>query len=116
MHHPLPLPAPDEDEDEGPESFDTSDVTKERTRDVQIEALHARITSLEERIENDIRAMRIETREAAYEAKCARETGDLILDEVRKVVKFQLEERAERFALGDRVSNLEQPRQARRKK
>jgi hypothetical protein len=114
IHEPLPLPPPPDETE-----FDTSDVTRERARDRQIDELHARISELEQGWESQVRAMRIEVREAAYEAKCARETSDLILAEVRKLTKFMLEERGERFVLADRVSRVEQteqPRPARRKK
>ena len=105
---PLPLPPPD-DEDE----FDTSDVTKTRAT---LDVIAGRVGDLEKDWEAQLRSVSLELTIIGREVRETKATGEQVIDEIRKLTKFLLEERAERFALGDRVSKLEQPRKRARRK
>ena len=121
-HQSLPLPPPVEDEND----FDTSDVTRTRIRGVDAEIYIGGV----ERALNAVQKFQVESVKATNarldamsleltiigrEVRETKATGEQVIDEIRKLTKFLLEERAERFALGDRVSKLEQPRTKPRK-
>lgn len=122
-HQSLPLPPPDDDEND----FDTSDVTRTRIRGVDAEIYIGGV----ERALNAVQKFQVESVKATNarldamsleltiigrEVRETKATGEQVIDEIRKLTKFLLEERAERFALGDRVSTLEQPRKRARRK
>ena len=110
-HHPLPLPPPDDE-------FDTSEPTPFDRQMIErrMDSLSKRIAEAENGWERQLAAVLGEQRETVREVKEIKETLVGLADEIRKLLKFALEERGERFALADRVSNLEQPRiRARRK-
>lgn len=104
---PLPLPPPPDDDE-----FDTSDVTKTRAT---FDALAERVAEMEQGWQAQLRSVSLELTIIGREVRETKQTGDKVIDEIRKLTKLILEERAERFALGDRVSNLEQPRTKPRK-
>ena len=110
-HHPLPLPPPDHEfDDSEPTPFDRQMI--ERRMDV----LSRRIAEAEHGWERQLGVVVAEQRETGREVKEIKETLGNLVDEMRKFMKFALEERGERFALADRVSNLEQPRTTRGKR
>jgi hypothetical protein len=82
----------------------------------RMDALSKRIAEAEDGWARQLSAMAFDVREASDSAKRAEVAVTQLAETQDRLIKLILEERAERFALGDRVSNLEQPRQARRRK
>jgi len=109
VHQPLPLPPPDDE-------FDDSEEETREGLERRVDFLAARLHDAERGWQEQLGALAGEVREATATAKQSVESTNTLTDEIRKLTKLILEERAERFALGDRVSNLEQPRSARRKR